>query len=388
MRKLFPFVLSLLLSVPVLAQDDTASDDSQYFKPKPESHSLKLGLTAGPVFFFGDIKMDAYTPAITQRLGYSFFGEQRITPYLNLSLDLFAGKVYGETQDSSVNINFRTSIFAPSLNLQYNFKHLTRVTKAGEGSHSLLTPFVSVGIASVIYRPKADLQNADGKTYHYWADGSIKDLPETPQNIDAATTITRDYEYETELRDLNLDGIGKYPLIGLSLPFSAGLNVNITKGFSIRAQGTYHLTFTDHIDNITADGVGARKGDNGNDNYLYTSIGLVWQIAPSQPKVKTKEPKDSDDEEIADIFDKGKEEKKEEKVKASEEDKQENKTATSTDGSEERVDEGNYHWADTDKNGRVEAAEVYEMIDQYLEGDSKITLQEMNELLEYYFEQD
>lgn len=387
-----------MLPVIIMAQNDEGEDESQYFRPKPTANSLKLGLSSGPVFFFGDIGMEAYTPAITKRLGYSFFGEQRITPYLNLNLDLFAGKVYGEVQDSSANINFRTSLFSQSLSLQYNFYHLL-----GGNERQLLTPFVSVGVASVIYRPKTDLMNADGKTYHYWKDGSIKDLPETLQNVDLASNIERDYEYETELRDLNLDGIGKYPLIGLSLPFSAGLDVNITKGFAVRLQGTYHMTFTDHIDNITADGVGARKGENGNDNYLYTSLGLVWQIAPIKVKVETKPSKDSEDEVIADIFEETNKPEKEveesEKEEATQEEvkealtqkEKEKSTSTASENEaeqEEKIETGTYHWADIDKNGRVEAEEVYQKIDEFLEGDSKITLQEMNDLLEYYFEQD
>ncbi len=383
MKKLFPFVLSLIVSAIALAQE--AVEDDSYYTTAKTSYPLKLGLTSGPVFFFGDIKMEDYTPAITERLGYSFFGEQRITPYLNLSLNLFAGKVYGEKQDSTTNINFRTSLFSQSLNLQYNFNHFFNSEK------SLLTPFVSVGVASVIFRPKADLMNGDNKTYYYWDRETIKDLPNTPQNQDIATDIERDYEYETELRDLDLDGIGKYPLIGLSLPFSAGVDVNITKGFSIRAQGTYHMTFTDHIDNITADGIGARQGNKGNDAYLYTSLGLVWQIVPIKPKVETKPEKDSDDEVIADIFDKDSEteenvtvdENSDTKDEAKETAKDE-KPASETDLSDKKT----YHWADVDKNGKIEATEVYEKIDEFLEGDSKITLQEMNDLLEYYFEQD
>lgn len=364
----------------------TAPDDSiPRLNSQVKGNPLKIGITSGPVFFFGDVQMDTYTPGITKRLGYSFFAQQNLAPYLDISLDLFAGKVFGDIQDSIANINFRTSIFSQSLSLQYNFHPFIN---HGE-KLPLLSPFVSVGIESIIFRPKTDLQNGDGKTYNYWADGSIRDLPETPQNADLAKVIERDYEFETELRDLDLDGIGQYPLIGLGIPLSAGLNVNVTQGFGIRLQGTYHMTFTDHIDNITADGTGVRKGESGNDNYLYTSIGLVWQITPTKAKISTKPPKDSDGDGIADIFDKCK--KTEKGVEVDEngcpiiDKKPEEEYATKE---ELETEEGQYHWADVNKNGKIETEEVYEMIDAFLEGDSKITLQEMNDLLEYYFEQD
>lgn len=428
-------LLSAFLCLSLLAfsqdGDNTISRESE---AKPSGNSLKLGISSGPVFFFGDVGMDNYTPSITQRLGYSLIAQQPISNGFSIALNLFSGKVYGETQNGTENINFRTSIFSQSLSCYYHFLF------SSKDKPPLLSPFVSAGVETIAFRPKADLKDEDGKTYNYWSDGTIRDLPEIQQNIDNAVILNRDYEYETELRDLNLDSFGKYPQFAFSVPLSAGLDINLGKTFALRLEGSYHLAFTDYMDNITGESIGSRQGEKGNDSYLYTSIGMAWAISPSQPKVKAKPPKDSDGDGIANHLDKckktpkgtpvdengcpvdvatekadeiaegeqnenenGKENKdigetkdvaketgvQEEKVENTEQTKEDTEEITTTKEITSKPDvDGKFHWADLNKNGSIETEEVYHFIERFLEGDKEITIKEMDDLLEYYFEQD
>lgn len=433
--------LRLLLLVSLCLPLLLFAQDSNYEK-RPSGNSLKIGLSAGPVFFLGDLGMEAYTPSIDKRLGYSLFAQQNLTKNWSLSLSLSTGKVFGEKQVGTENINFRTSLFSQSLQCRYNFL-------VPENNGFFVSPFVALGVGAVIFRPKTDMKDENGKTYYYWSDGTIRDLQEIQQNFDNAVTLERDYEYETELRDLNLDGFGKYSQFALSLPFSAGVDLNLNKNFAFRFEGSYHMAFTDYIDNITEESVGNRQGTKGNDNYIYAGVGMLWTISPSEAKVKVRPPKDSDGDGIANEFDKCKRTPKgvsvdehgcpienvvkeepvdeEKEVKEEKEEKIEAKEETTEAETEKEVEEktievitqeepeassdkedlaevveeadkkeleakpdidGKFHWADLNKNGWIETEEVYHFIDLLLEEDESISVKEIDDLLEYYFEQD
>ena len=58
-----------------------------------------------------------------------------------------------------------------------------------------MEPYIHVGLESIEFLSKTDLQDANGNTYHYWSDGSIKDLAENDPNADNAIDLVRDYTY-------------------------------------------------------------------------------------------------------------------------------------------------------------------------------------------------
>jgi hypothetical protein len=49
---------------------------------------------------------------------------------------------------------------------------------------------------------------------------------------------------------------------------------------------------------------------------------------------------------------------------------------------------GAFHWADRDKNGYISAEEVLYFIDQLFEGDGKLTIEDIQNLIDFYFDQD
>lgn len=76
-------------------------------------------------------------------------------------------------------------------------------------------------------------------------------MEETAANAENAVILQRDYEYETDLREQNLDGLGKYKLSAISVPLGAGFNIKVSDRFGMKLATTYFLNFTDLIDNIS-----------------------------------------------------------------------------------------------------------------------------------------
>ena len=183
--------------------------------------------------------------------------------------------------------------------LEYNFQN---IIKPDADSKIGVLPVIGLGVEALIFRAKADMQDAEGKKYYYWNNGSIKDLPETPGNVDLAQSIERDYTYETELRDANLDGFGKYSQISFAMPFTLGADIKVGRNLHFRLGVTYHLTFSDMLDNVSSKGSGNRQGDSGKDMFLFSSAGISYKF--SAPKGKKQKQQDTDEDGIADIFDK------------------------------------------------------------------------------------
>jgi hypothetical protein len=63
----------------------------------------------------------------------------------------------------------------------------------------IFAPYIYAGIGFMHFDPYADLKDKNGKTYYYWQDGSIRDISESSPNYFMAQPIHRDYTYETKL---------------------------------------------------------------------------------------------------------------------------------------------------------------------------------------------
>lgn len=401
------------------------------------SKAPSVGYNIGYLNFFGDVKLDGYQPSFATRLGHQFYISKPLSNSFALSLNFMAGKIFGEETRGADNLNFRTSLFGQSLMFEYNFYNI--IHPEAEKKFSVL-PYLGFGVESLIFRAKADMLDAEGRKYYYWNDGSIKDMPELPQNVDNAVIIERDYTYETELRDANLDGFGKYSQITFAMPFTLGADFRVGKNFGFRLGTTFHYTFSDMPDNLSSEGSGNRQGNKGKDMFLFSSFGVSYKF--SAPKGK-KQPdtdqdgiadavdkcsdtpkgvkvdkngcpqvneKDRDGDGVMDVVDRCRDTKTGEKVDAhgcSEEQRADadsdgimnalDKCADTPAGSavdekgcpvEVKVVQDNFYFADLNKNGKVEVSEVNEFIDRLFDGDPDVTVPVMNEIIDYYFSQD
>ena len=125
----------------------------------------------------------------------------------------------------------------------------------------------------------------NGTYYHYWNDGTIRDIDQQSPQSNQAKLMYRDYNYETDLRAANIDGFGKYPQLAIAIPIGIGVNMTVSDRLSFKLGSTFHYTFTDLIDNVSKNGEGIRKGNALNDYFTFNSISLHYDLLSAPPRV-------------------------------------------------------------------------------------------------------
>ncbi|MEO8590364.1 MAG: SPOR domain-containing protein [Flavobacteriales bacterium] len=276
-RSILATCLALLLVGTTQAQNvaDTTAQPP-LFRPT-------IGLGAGMFAFYGDVgeNHNGYNPLLA-RVGYELRASAPITPWLEGSLYALHGRLGVNERSLTRNLNFDSRITIGGFQLRYNFLQLLNPKRQVE-------PYVSLGFESVEFLTKTDLQDAYGSTYNYWSDGTIRDLPESAPNAVDAQEIERDYTYESDVREQNLDGFGKYPERTWAVPVGVGARMDIGSGFDFRIGATMHFTLTDLVDGVTDESLENRKGSAGNDRFLYSSVSVGYTISmqPKRPKSMT-----------------------------------------------------------------------------------------------------
>jgi hypothetical protein len=133
-------------------------------------------------------------------------------------------------------------------------------------------------VEALFFTASGDLKNGDGETYYYWDDGTIRNQPEQWADQSTASVISRDYKYETSYRNLDIDNVGKIPSFTVGLPVGLSAEIRFKNDVAVRLGALYHYTFSDYLDNITANSVGSRKGDKTTDKFLYTYAGIYYTL--------------------------------------------------------------------------------------------------------------
>jgi Ca2+-binding EF-hand superfamily protein len=245
----------------------------------------KIGLGTGFFTYLGDVRDNNLFHPFTSSWGYEFFASANFSKHFDLDLNIVYGDitVNERSRDPLRNRNFRSELFVGGVGVSYNFNHLYK-KKPG-----VVQPFVSVGVSFVHFDSKTDLHDANGNRYHYWSDGAIMDRPEDSETAHLAVELQRDYNFETDLREMNNDGLGKYDLFTVAIPFRAGLDFKMGRRLSARLSTAFHYTLTDLIDDFTHRGEGDRQGNSANDMFFYTSMQVNYAIG-----VKVKKPEKRD----------------------------------------------------------------------------------------------
>ncbi|HPW67321.1 MAG TPA: EF-hand domain-containing protein [Salinivirgaceae bacterium] len=236
----------------LLSEDDDASTDlfSSAFKPI-------FGLGQGILTFYGDIRNNYESP-LNGKWGTSVSISRSLGRYFDVDLYALFGKTSGERrslEDISLNKNFETEIFIGGVSGTYNFNHIFKRKRP-------IHPFISLGIETMQFKPRGDMEDKNGNPYFYTSDGTIRNLN---NNI-----ITRDYTYETNLREVNPTN-KDYSLMTFTIPVDLGLNITITDRLTLRVANSLKIAFSDYIDDT--------EGTDGlikNDilNYSYVSLRL------------------------------------------------------------------------------------------------------------------
>lgn len=243
---------------------DTISTEEQRLKPK-------ISLGVGRMGFHGDLYKKQFQPISMGRPAFDMAISHRITPYLQLDFNVLFGKLGANERLNNRNENFSSEIRAGGLNLLYDFGNFIPLQYK-------VRPFVSLGAMGFEFLSKTDLMDRNGNYYHYWNDGSIKDRAENSPEAHLAVDLQRDYVFESDIRELNRDGFGKYPERAFAFPIGAGFIMKVTDRVDLKLNFQYYFSTTDYIDGISEKSLGNRVGNKRNDNWTYTSFSLQYDL--------------------------------------------------------------------------------------------------------------
>lgn len=275
-------------AVTVSAQDSTAVD------PKAKRDSLRLarkafekenyiklpyiGIGGGVLNYFGELDHNGRTNPLVNSYGLNVSIIQHLSPSFGLKFEYMNARITVNKEDG-IGQNFRTGINAGNVQIFYNFARILPQNR-------ILNPFIAIGVGTFNFNSKGDLKSKEGYHYHQHADGSLWSLPEESDFV--GVPLTRDHVYETDLREQDLDGLGKYSQFAFYFPATFSLNFKISDRANLQMSSTFCWTSTDLVDNISSKGEGERKGDDQNDYFLYNSISFFYDFL-SPKKVKKSE---------------------------------------------------------------------------------------------------
>lgn len=262
-----------------------------------------IGLGAGVFNYIGEVNNNERTNPLINNYGVQASVIKNFTPDWGIRFDVAYGRI--SARDRERQLNFSSEVVTFNLHATYNFSGLLRPGR-------FLNPFLSVGVGAINFDAKGDLQDENGVAYNYWNDGTVRSLPESPENLDQAQILRQDYVYETDLRKANLDSLGDYAQFAFAIPVTFGLNFRVSPRSNIRLSSTFSYAFTDLIDNYTKDGIEGRKGDQLNDMYLFTAVSYHFDFFTPKKTKKTKYDEmefaslegDSDGDGVSDLIDK------------------------------------------------------------------------------------
>jgi hypothetical protein len=266
----------------IMAQSDSTSLPTaiqQIAPPKASPLKATLGLGAGMFAFFGDIGNDheQYSPLLAKP-AFDLRASVPLNDWLEGSLYALHGRLSMNERTPSRNLNFESRITVGGFQFRYNFHQFLSPDR-------IVEPYVTLGFESVEFLSKTDRMDGSGRVYNYWSDGTIRDIAEDSPNAGAAQVIQRDYVYESDVRELDLDGFGKYTEQTWAIPLGIGARMNLGGGFDFRLGTTMHFTTTDLLDGVSEESTGDRKGTSGNDRFLFSSFSLGYAI-PLERKAK------------------------------------------------------------------------------------------------------
>jgi hypothetical protein len=226
----------------VLLQEDEEELANSAFKPV-------IGIGKGVFTYIGDVKDNYNVNPFAGRYGTKVSISRNISQFMDFNLFVIFGTLTGNSRTYSDlnpyttnyqnNLNFETDLFIGGVNLSYNFKHLLQRERP-------ITPFVSLGVETFEFSSKGDLKDASGRDYYFWSNGEIRSVSEASNNISESNLLQRDYTYETDLRELSGE---KYSQFAFSMPIDIGLEIIVSNRMKMRIGNTFHLTNTDYIDN-------------------------------------------------------------------------------------------------------------------------------------------
>lgn len=234
-----------------------AQTDSVHVIPPKELPSVHAGI--GAMYFRGDYGTSNGIQVAT-RPALVFGVEQRLGAFFSAGVDGLYGKLATSERSFTSNRNFESKAMQFGIKGIFHFDNDVLLKR-----NTPLSPFITAGLGFLLFDPYGDLKAANDSNYYYWADGSIRDLPETPANQLTAQPLQRDYTYETQLKD----SATAYARNSIVVPLGLGFRFASGRNFGGSVSATYTLCFTDYIDNVKT---------GGNDSYMLLSASLFYRF--------------------------------------------------------------------------------------------------------------
>lgn len=230
-----------------------------------------LGFGLGVFNFYGDVN-DNFRNFSAGRMGYRFNVSTYIDKKHLWKADFFVlgGSMTGNERTPERNLNFQSKILSLGGMIHYDFFPMVDVKKVA------FSPYIEAGVGTLQFGAKGDLKDQNGNPYIYAPDGTIRNQMDE--------IIGRDFSFESDLRELNLYGEGKYSQFGFMFPVGIGFTATLAKRVSMRMGTTFNFTTTDYIDNVSSKSVGVES--NGRRDFFSFSFVSIHFDLFSQPEVK------------------------------------------------------------------------------------------------------
>jgi hypothetical protein len=433
-------LLSLVLLLAVISSTSAQTAPKQKQLP-----SVALGV--GILSFNGDVGNGVNLSSFSRiRGGYNLVIEQRVGKYIGVSLNGLYGKLADSDNLKNSNKNFQSQIIQGDLNLVIHFDNDLIFKR-----NSSFAPYLSAGFGYLMFDPHGDLEDKNGVKYNYWSDGTIRNLAETDTNSASAVLIQRDYKYESKLKDSAVNysrATFSIPLtLGFNLKLSDNIGINLAATYCMTMSDYLDNYKAGKNDNYIFAHVALKYSfgkpyDDSPEIYQSVDFSALEKLdtdgdgvndgddrcpgSPAGVKVSNRGcPLDDDEDGVPDYRDKELQTAKgllvdENGVTVTDKaiaDKQLQWDSLATERSElfnenpslaylKSVDEKAAELrksnpnaaayskvppalksADKDNDGYISSAEIAAAIDSFFEGDSVFTVERLNDLIDYFFEQ-
>jgi len=224
-----------LLVQPLLAQRHVGADYNRF----------SLGLNAGLLTPFTDIKQNSYFPAFDElTFGGGAKLEYHFSPAFGLRGQFLMGNLSGK--DDSQDRYFKSEIWDANLAGVVSFSKLLTPRWS---KNDRIDIYGALGVGMVSYRSKLFLNDQIENVYGYSADGSVKESR----------------------------------LIDLAMPFGLGVRFNLSNRIDLEIESGFRMTQTDKLDAL-------RRIFSKYDAYNYTSVGFVFKLGKNTRSMKWASP--------------------------------------------------------------------------------------------------
>ncbi len=267
-KKILVLILGLI-NYSLIGQITNENNEQPLEVKQPEI--LTIGIGTGYNSFFGDfLKSENITPLTNIRSSYFFTLEKRLGNLVGIQLLGSKGILSDNERSTSIlnNRNFESQLLQVGANLILHFDNDVIINRK-----SPFSPYVSAGFSFLKFDSSSDIEDENGNQYYYWENGTIQNIAQN--DTVQGETLYRDYTYETLLED-SLE----YSRNTFSIPLTLGFKWKLSNNIQGRIFGTYNLTMTDWIDNISA--------NDDNDKYAFIGFSLHYTFRKPDLEEKNK----------------------------------------------------------------------------------------------------